>query len=121
MKISNRILTTIFLLSGVLHLANPDAYGWLMPPWLPAPTILIYVSGMLELVCALGLLFKQRWAGWLSAAVLLGVWPANIWFAISVLGSSNIWLVIAAWVRLPLQLPLIYFALKYSRSDNPTI
>ena len=121
MKLSNRILTAVFLLSGVLHLVNPDAFGWLMPPWLPEPTLLIYVSGVLELVCAAGLIFKQRWAGLLSAAVLLGVWPANIWFAFSVLGSANIWLIIAAWVRLPLQVPLIYFAFKYSRSEKPSL
>ena len=118
MKISNRILTALFLASGILHLANPSAFEWLMPPWLPQHTFLIYVSGVFELACAVGLLFKQRWAGWLSAAVLLAVWPANIWYAFSVLGSANIWLVVAAWVRLPLQLPLIYFAVKFARKTN---
>jgi len=121
LKLSNRILTAIFLLSGVLHLFNPDAFGWLMPPWLPEPTLLIYVSGVLELVCAAGFIFGQRWAGWLAPLVLLGVWPANIWFAFSVLGSPDVWLILAAWVRLPLQLPLIYFAVKYSRSDKPSL
>jgi uncharacterized membrane protein len=121
LKTSNRVLTAIFLLSGVLHLVNPDAFGWLMPPWLPEPTLLIYVSGVLELVCAIGFIFKQRWAGWLSALVLLAVWPANIWYAFNVLGSANVWLIVAAWVRLPLQLPLMYFAVKYSRSEKPSI
>jgi uncharacterized membrane protein len=121
MKTSNRILTAIFLLSGVLHLVNPDAFGWLMPPWLPEPTLLIYVSGVFELVCAAGFIFKQRWAGWLAALVLLAVWPANIWYALNVLASANVWLIVAAWVRLPLQVPLIYFALKYSRSDKPSL
>jgi uncharacterized membrane protein len=46
---------------------------------------------------------------------LLAVWPANIWFAFDSLGSSDPWLIVAAWLRLPLQLPLIYFAVKSSR------
>ena len=115
MKASNRILTALFLVSGLLHLFNPAAFEWLMPPWLPQHTLLIYVSGVFELACAVGLFLKQRWAGWLSAAVLLAVWPANIWFALSVSGSGEFWLVLVAWLRLPLQLPLIYFAWKSSR------
>jgi uncharacterized membrane protein len=121
LKTSNRILTAVFILSGVLHLANPQGFMWLMPPWMPEPIALIYVSGVVELVCAAGFLFKQRWAGWLSALVLLAIWPANIWFAFSVLGSPDVWLIVAAWARLPLQLPLIYFAVKYSRSEKPSL
>ncbi|MEY4367522.1 MAG: hypothetical protein RLZ28_937 [Actinomycetota bacterium] len=118
MRLSNRILTVLFIASGVLHLINPSAFSWLMPPWLPEPTILIYVSGVFELVCALGFIFKQKWAGWLSALVLLAVWPANIWYAFEVSSSANFWLIVAAWVRLPLQVPLIYFALKSSLARN---
>jgi len=115
MKVSNRILTALFIASGLLHLFNPSAFEWLMPPWLPQHTILIYVSGVFELVCAGGLILGQRWAGWLAALVLLAVWPANIWFAFNVAGSGNLWLIVAAWVRLPLQVPLMYFAWKYSQ------
>jgi len=115
MKVSNRILTALFVASGMLHLFNPSAFEWLMPPWLPQHTILIYVSGVFELVCAGGLILGQRWAGWLAALVLLAVWPANIWFAFNVAGSGNLWLIVAAWVRLPLQVPLMYFAWKYSQ------
>lgn len=115
MKVSNRILTAIFLVSGVLHLVNPQGFLWLMPPWLPEPIFLIYLSGVMELVGAAAFLFKQKWAGWFCALVLLAVWPANIWFAFDSLGSSDPWLIVAAWLRLPLQIPLIYFAIKSSR------
>lgn len=115
MKISNAILTVLFLVSGVLHLVNPEAFLWLMPPWLPEPIFLIYLSGVFELVGAAAFIFRQRWAGWFCALVLLGVYPANIWFAFDSLGSGDAGLITAAFVRLPLQLPLIYFALKYSK------
>ena len=110
MKISNAILTVLFLVSGVLHLVNPEAFLWL-----PEPIFLIYLSGVFELVGAAACIFRQRWAGWFCALVLLGVYPANIWFAFDSLGSGDARLITAAFVRLPLQLPLIYFALKYSK------
>lgn len=84
---------------------------WLMPPWLPEPILLIYLSGVAELVAAAGLLLKQRWAPIFTVLVLFGVWPANWWFAIDSL-TTNPDLALAAWLRLPLQLPLLWFAYK---------
>ena len=112
----------LFIVSGILHLVNPQAFLWLMPPWLPFQIELIYISGVLELVSALGLALKQRWAGLLTALVLLGVWPANIWFAFSVIDSANFGLIAAAWLRLPLQIPLIYFAFKaFAATDSSPV
>lgn len=119
MKIVLGFLTLAFLASGVMHLVNPEAFLWLMPPWLPGSIFLIYLSGVLELVAAIGLIFRQRWAGLLAALVLIGVWPANIWYAYSVLPSGDAGLIIAAWLRLPIQLPLIYFAWKFSGYKLP--
>jgi uncharacterized membrane protein len=111
LPIGSWIVVILFTLSGVLHLVNPEAFLWLMPPWLPEPTLLIYLSGVAELLAAAGLLLKQRWAPIFTVLVLLAVWPANWWFAIDVL-SSNPDLALAAWLRLPLQLPLLWFAYK---------
>jgi len=114
MKIALAILAALFTASGFLHLANPEAFMWLMPPWLPAPYFLTYLSGAMELVAAAGLLFKEKWAGLLSVVVLLAVWPANIWYAVSVIPSGDAGLIALAWLRLPLQLPLIYYSWKFS-------
>jgi uncharacterized membrane protein len=76
------LLTVLFLASGILHLIKPDAFLWLMPPWLPEHNFLMLISGVFELVCAIGLIAKLKWAGYLSALVLLAIWPANIWYAV---------------------------------------
>ena len=73
-----------------------------MPPWLPEPIFLIYLSGVFELVGAAAFVFRQRWAGWFCALVLVGVYPANIWFAVDSLGSGDTGLITIALVRLPL-------------------
>ena len=117
MRLTIRIIIAIFLVSGTLHLVNPAGFMWLMPPSLPEPTALIYVSGLVELICAIGLIMKKKWAGWLSAATLLAIWPANIWFAFSVITQGSIGLILAAWLRLPLQIPLIYYSIKFAKKN----
>ncbi len=111
LRIGALIVAALFLASGVLHLVNPAAFSWLMPPWLPFQTELIVISGVMELAAAIGLIFKQRWAPMLTVITLLAVWPANWWFAIDSL-SSNPDIALVAWLRLPLQIPLLYWAWK---------
>jgi uncharacterized membrane protein len=56
---------------------------------------------------------RHPWAGRLTAVTLLAIWPANIWYAFDVIAQgSETWLIIAAWVRLPIQIPLIWAAWK---------
>lgn len=113
-KIGSWIVIALLSVSGVLHLVSPQGFLWLMPPELgePLTLTLVYVSGFVELACALGLLLRWRWAPALTALTLLAVWPANIWYAFDQLGSDNTALTIAAWLRLPLQIPLIWWAWK---------
>jgi uncharacterized membrane protein len=111
------LLAALFLASGALHLVNPAAFEWLMPPWLPDHNFLILLSGVFELVCAVGLIAKQKWAGYLSALVLIAIWPANIWYAFDVSSHGSTALILAAWLRLPLQIPFIYAALKFAKSS----
>ncbi len=110
-RIGALIVAALFLTSGVLHLVNPSAFVWLMPPWLPLQTELIVISGVMELAAAIGLILKQRWAPLLTILTLLAVWPANWWFAIDSL-TTNPDIALIAWLRLPLQLPLLWFAWK---------
>jgi uncharacterized membrane protein len=112
------LLAALFLASGVLHLVNPAAFEWLMPPWLPEHNFLILLSGVFELVCAVGLIAKQRWAGYLSALVLLAIWPANIWYAVDLSSDGLNSMDLVAWLRLPLQIPLIYSAIVFARTDK---
>ncbi len=111
LRIGALVVAALFVASGVLHLVNPSAFLWLMPPWLPLKTELIVISGFMELAAAIGLIFKLRWAPLLTVLTLLAVWPANWWFAIDSL-TSNPEIALIAWLRLPLQLPLLYWAYK---------
>jgi uncharacterized membrane protein len=86
-----------------------------MPRALPEEhhTNLIYASGVVELVCAVGLVRRTRWASAASLATLTAVFPANVQMALDAgtgrnPGPSDNRIV--AWGRLPLQLVLAWAA-----------
>lgn len=92
---------------GVMHFVDPDPFVAIVPPALPAPRALVYVSGACEIAGGLGLLFaKTRTAAaWGLLALLVAVFPANIYMAVEEvylpdMPESKLLL----WGRLPFQL-----------------
>jgi len=110
-----------FLVSGVMHIVNPTAFLFLLPEWAPAPLVLIWLSGVAEISAALGLLLRLRFAPAYTVLVLLAIWPANWWFAIDQTATGEWWVAAAAWLRLPLQIPLIWWAWKSPRRPKRTV
>jgi uncharacterized membrane protein len=101
-------------LSGSFHLINPGVFQALVPPILGMQNFWIILSGILEIVCAIGLLTRQKWAPKFTAFILMAIWVGNWWYAIDVTFNleSSWFLIIGAWLRLPLQIPLIQWALR---------
>jgi len=112
------LLAVIFLFAGSLHFVAPQVYLRIVPPHLPSPLTLVYISGAAEILGGAGLLFPstRRAAAWGLVALLVAVLPANIYMATAHLPAPGImgqsW---AQWLRIPLQLPLIYWAFLYTR------
>ncbi len=103
-------VAVLFLSSGTLHFLRTAAFVKIVPPYLPQPTLLVYVSGASELAGALGLLIPKyrRLAAWSLAALLVSVFPANIYMATNFVQVTQHplpqWVL---WARLPLQAVLI--------------
>ena len=114
---SVRFLVLILGASGVVHLVRPRVYEPLMPSWVPAHREVILASGVAELACAAGLAVPatRRTAGWASALLLVGVYPGNLKRAADAASSSSTGVKVAAFARLPLQLPMIRWALRAAR------
>ena len=114
LPIGSKIIIFIFLLSGSFHLIDPGVFYALIPPILVMQNLWIVLSGILEIVCAIGLVTKQKWAPKLTAGVLLVIWVGNWWYAIDVTWNleSSWLLILGSWLRLPLQIPLIQWALR---------
>ena len=99
--------------SGVLHFLRPEPFETLIPPFLGDPRPWVYGSGVVELACAAAVVNpRTREKGALATALLLvAVFPGNIYMAVEP-GSVPRWIAIA---RLPLQVPLVLWALQVRR------
>ena len=112
--IGTKIIIFIFLFSWSFHLINPGVFQALVPPILGIQNFWIISSGILEIACAIGLVTKQKWAPNLTVGVLIVIWVGNWWYAIDVTWNleSSWLLILGSWLRLPLQIPLIQWALR---------
>jgi uncharacterized membrane protein len=122
MKVALRWLLTVFMVvAGVGHFVSPAVYVAMMPAALPGKLALVYLSGVAEIACGLGLILPatRRAAAWGLVALLVAVWPANINMAVHELplGERTVapWIL---WARLPLQAVLIAWAWWYTRRDE---
>lgn len=69
-----------FMLGGIAHFVIADFFIAIVPPWVPFPEAVVYVSGIVEIFLAAALLHKayRPMAGWGLIAVTVAVTPANI-------------------------------------------
>ena len=112
------VVIVAFAASGAVHLVHPRTFTRMVPTFLPAKTVLVYLSGVAELGCAAALVRRERWAGVAAAALLLVIWPANLQAALDAQSGSDTARKIELWVRIPLQIPLIWCALQSRPRDR---
>ena len=116
MPIGRYLFAALFVVAGILHFVFTPVYVRIMPGYLPAPEMLVWVSGAAEIAGGLGLLWPPTRvaAAWGLVVLLIAVFPANLTMVMEPgrFPSVPLW---AAWLRLPLQLPMIYWAWLYTR------
>jgi uncharacterized membrane protein len=110
------IMALAYIAAGANHFINPKWYLRIMPPWLPAPAAMNYISGACEIVFALMLIPESTRSigAWLLIALLVAVFPANVQMSIIFHQKQlpGFWLTVA---RLPLQIVLIWWAYQYTK------
>jgi uncharacterized membrane protein len=79
--ISQWLLALFMVGAGTMHFIKPDFYLQIMPPYLPLHMELVYLSGFFELALGVLLLVPRfsRLAAWGIIALLIAVFPANIY------------------------------------------
>jgi uncharacterized membrane protein len=108
---------------GVLHFVSPAPFERIVPPWLPAAKLLVYLSGVAEIALGAAVLWApiRRWAAFGLVALYIAVFPANIHMAINrvslVEGAPPppVW---ALYARLPMQALMIANALWIARRSK---
>ncbi len=99
-----------FVFAGVSHFLIPETFMKLMPPFIPFPLMMVYISGVFEILGGIGLIISKtkKAASYGLILLLLAVFPANIYVALEniQLGGfmSNSFY---QWFRVVLQIPLI--------------
>jgi uncharacterized membrane protein len=97
------LASIFFVVAGTFHFLKPEMYLQIMPPYFPAPQLLVAVSGIAEIAGGGGLLIRpwRRAAGWGLIALLIAVFPANL-YMLQHPGQFHFapWIL---WARLPLQ------------------
>lgn len=111
--------------AGTAHVVAPTPFEQIIPRWLPGgPRLLNRLATAAELGSA-ALLTTRRTArvgGVLAFGTLAGVWIANVHAALrggyralpGWLGGPT-----AAWLRVPLQVPLLWWAASVARRPDP--
>ncbi len=103
------LLGLFFIVAGANHFANAATYVRMIPPWLPAPTMLVAISGACEVLGGLGILFPatRRIAGFGLIALLIAVFPANVQMAMHPELYRDLGAPLAFLIRLPIQVVLL--------------
>ncbi|MEO8889038.1 MAG: hypothetical protein ABI301_03420 [Jatrophihabitantaceae bacterium] len=114
-------LAALLVTTGTWHFAAPAGFESIVPGFLGSPAFWVELSGVAELVCAVALAFgpTRRIAGWACVALFIAVYPANIKMAVDSLHGDGSELI--AWLRLPLQIPLVLWALYIARRAGSSI
>ncbi len=117
MKTAVRVLFgAFFIVAGVTHFTNESFFTSIVPPYLPWPVAIVYVSGVAEIALGILLMFPATTAlaGWGLIALLIAVFPANLHMAMNpgLYPSTSL---TALLVRLPIQGVLIAIAYWFTR------
>ena len=111
-----------FFIGGIAHFAFTEAEMRIVPPYIPWPRGAVLVSGVFELLGAVGLLWPatRRLAAWGLFALTLAVTPAHIYM----LQQPELFSSVPYWalvLRLPLQVALLaliaWIALRFAAAQ----
>ncbi len=113
--IGKRVFAALSIIAGISHFVATGFFLKIMPPYLPFHLTLVLVSGLIEIILGILLLVPRysRLAAWGIIALLIAVFPANIYV------YQHQELFPFPWflhlLRLPLQGVLILWAFVYTR------
>ena len=119
------VMGPMYVVAGIFHFLVPGVYVQIVPPVFPAPLALVYLSGLAEIAVGIGLLIPRtrRYAAWATIALLVAVFPANVYMATSGVVVEGIPgggdpSALVRWGRLPLQAVLVLWAFWYTRPSD---
>jgi uncharacterized membrane protein len=117
----------VFLVAGIAHFVAVEMLARFIPPWLPAPVALVWISGAVEVAGGAGLLVAgfRRGAAWMLSLMLVSFLPANIFMATHPLEAGVGGLpVLVLWTRialLPVMVGGLFWAAGVRRGPGTSV
>ena len=113
-KMTIYFMGAAYIYIGIQHFIDPDFFLAIMPDYLPLHLEAVYLSGVFEILLG-GMLFFKKYrkvAGWGLIALLIAVFPANVYLAQNELAQQALDISqTTAIVRLPFQ--ALFIGLAY--------
>ena len=101
-------IAVLFIGAGLAHFLWPEMFVRVVPPYFPRPLLLVYLSGVAEVLGGVGVLVPtaRPYAGWGLLLLLCAVFPVHIYMVRrpGAFPQIPLW---ALYVRLPLQFVLM--------------
>ena len=112
----------LFGAAGIFHFVGHRFFERIVPPWVPNAALAVQLSGVAEIVGAVGLLWSttRRAAAWGLIVLLAAVLPANVqMLQMARAAGENGWLVAGLWARLPIQPLLMWWLYRAAIKSSP--
>lgn len=108
------LMAFLYILAGINHFRKPGMYIRIIPPIFKNPKLINILSGIAEIILGILLIIPATTliAAWGIIALLIAIFPANIYMFQNKKAGFGLpkWIL---FVRLPLQIVLIYWASQY--------
>jgi uncharacterized membrane protein len=113
-------LGVVLIGAGIGHFINAEAFLAQVPPWMPAPEVVVAISGVVELILGAALILTaQRYrtlVGWVIAAFFVVIFPGNISQFVTGTDAFGLDSDAARFIRLLFQPVLVIWALWCTRA-----
>ena len=107
-------MAALYIIAGLMHFIKPKIYLRIMPNYLPNHTLLVYLSGVIEIALGVGICLPQfhNFALCVIIGMLLAFLLVHIYMLKNKKASEDIpkWFVV---LRIPLQFILMYWAYSH--------
>lgn len=108
------LLAAFMVVAGVSHFVAHEQFLNQIPTWMPARSVVVWVSGIIEVALGTALVAlprHRRQVGWALAGFLVLVFPGNVYQAVAGIDAFTLTTDTARWVRLLFQPALVALAL----------
>ncbi|HYZ08222.1 MAG TPA: hypothetical protein VE709_06435 [Pseudonocardiaceae bacterium] len=114
-------LAVLLVVAGSAHLLNPLPFLQHLPPVVPGRALLVAATGVIEIGLGAALLGPATWrraVGRVVAVYFVAIFPANVYVAVAGVDVDGLPDGHYPWLRLPLQIVLIVWALWCTTADE---